>query len=231
MVSFATKTDIMKKVIAIDGPAAAGKSTIAKKIARELGYIYIDTGAMYRAVALRCIRNRVPFSDEIGCSGEAERCQINLKTVNGIFLVYLDGENISDAIRTPEVSQGASKVSAVFGVREVLVEKQQAMAAAGKVIMEGRDIGTVVLPKADCKIFLTATLSCRARRRYLELCEKGEKVSLANITKEMAERDHRDCHRLYSPLRQAEDAVYMDTTEQNIEEVYQQVLNLIIGER
>lgn len=220
----------MKKMIAIDGPAATGKSTVAKKLAAYLGYLYIDTGAMYRAVALACMRQNIPWQEEAACTAVAESCQIELRPFpqggNG-STIFLDGEDVSVAIRTPAVAQGASQVSAIAGVRKVLVEKQRQLAKNGNVVMDGRDIGTVVLPQADCKIFMTASLPCRAKRRYLEMVAKGERVSLAEVTAEMEQRDYRDSHRSCSPLKQAEDAIYIDSTDLSLDEVMVQLLRII----
>lgn len=224
----------MKRVVAIDGPAAAGKSTVAKKLAAKIGYTYIDTGAMYRAVALQCIRQGISWQQEEDCVQIAATCEIELfpnDNGNDGCIVLLNGEEVSGAIRTAEVAQGASCVSAIAGVRQILVKKQQALAARGRVVMEGRDIGTAVLPEADCKIFMTASLACRAERRQRQLEEKGASVSFPILLAEMKGRDERDSNRSHSPLRQAEDAVYLDTTNLTIEEVVNRIWNNVIGEK
>lgn len=208
-----------KRMIAIDGPAGAGKSTVAKALAKKLGYLYIDTGAMYRAVAYAAIQRGISFEDAAALTELAGTVKIDMKMQDGIYHVYLDGKDVSLAIRTPEVGAAASPVSAVSGVRRHLVAQQQRLAQGGSVVMDGRDIGTMVLPQADCKIFLTASLEERAKRRYLELQEKGIDTSLAQVKAEMAERDERDSHRADSPLRQAEDAVLLDNTQLSLAEV------------
>lgn len=209
----------MKKIIAIDGPAGAGKSTVAKKLAEELGYLYIDTGAMYRAVALAAMENKVAFDDAEKLTELAGSVGIDLKVENGSYKVYLDGRDVSEAIRLPEVGAAASPVSAVGGVREHLVRKQQQLAEKNRVIMDGRDIGTVVLPNADLKVFLTASVEVRAKRRFDELTAKGIACDLSKVQADIAERDYRDSHREVSPLRQAADAVLLNTDNLSIEQV------------
>ena len=209
----------MKKIIAIDGPAGAGKSTVAKKLAEELGYLYIDTGAMYRAVALAAMENKVAFDDAEKLTELAGSVGIDLKVENGSYRVYLDGRDVSEAIRLPEVGAAASPVSAVGGVREHLVRKQQQLAEKNRVIMDGRDIGTVVLPNADLKVFLTASVEVRAKRRFDELTAKGIACDLSKVQADIAERDYRDSHREVSPLRQAADAVLLNTDNLSIEQV------------
>lgn len=209
----------MKKNIAIDGPAGAGKSTVAKKLAEELGYLYIDTGAMYRAVALAAMENKVAFDDAEKLTELAGSVGIDLKVENGSYKVYLDGRDVSEAIRLPEVGAAASPVSAVGGVREHLVRKQQQLAEKNRVIMDGRDIGTVVLPNADLKVFLTASVEVRAKRRFDELTAKGIACDLSKVQADIAERDYRDSHREVSPLRQAADAVLLNTDNLSIEQV------------
>ena len=212
--------------IAIDGPAGAGKSTTAKETAKRLKYLYIDTGAMYRAVALLAIRQSVAFDDEKALTEIAEKADITLRQEGEKYLVFIDGEDVSEAIRRPEVGNAASPVSANPGVRQVLVEKQQAMAAKGGVVMDGRDIGTVVLPDADCKIFLTASLDVRAQRRVLELQAKGLDVDFEQVKKDVRERDERDSSRAASPLKQADDAVLIDSSDMTFEEVVSRIIRL-----
>jgi len=180
-------------VIAIDGPVGAGKSTVAKLVARKLGYLYVDTGAMYRAVALKALRLGMDINDPIVMAMLAEATDIQLQQQNdGSVRVFLDGEDVTEAIRTPEVSEASSIVSAHEGVRKVLAERQKAMAELGGVVMEGRDIQTVIAPDAEVKIFLTASLEERARRRWLELQQKGISVSYEEVLQEVKERDERE---------------------------------------
>ena len=217
---------MVKKIIAIDGPAGAGKSTIAKMIAKELQYLYIDTGAMYRAVALAALREGIAMDDETKLTELAKNSRIRLENDHGQYRVFLNDEDVSQAIRTPEVSAAASPVSAVRGVRESLVAQQQEMAKTGRVVMDGRDIGTKVLPQADCKIFLTASLEERAKRRCQELLAKGFTAAYEQVKEDIAERDARDSKRAHSPLLQAKDAVLLDTTELTVPEVVAKVLRL-----
>jgi cytidylate kinase len=209
-------------IVAIDGPAGAGKSTIARRVADRTGFLYIDTGAMYRAVALAALRAGVALEDEAALARIAEDAQIELG--GG---VRLNGEDISEAIRTPVVSQAASKVSAAPGVRAALVRKQQAMGASACAVMEGRDIGTVVFPGAEVKVFLTATPEERARRRVEELRAKGIAAEVTDVAREMRERDLRDSTREVSPLRRADDAIEVDTTGWTLEQVEAAVLRLV----
>lgn len=213
--------------IAIDGPAGAGKSTIAKNVSKELGVIYVDTGAMYRAMALYMIREGIDAEDAAGISAKCKSADISIAFIDGVQQVLLNGENVSGLIRTEEVSAMASKSSVNADVREKLVELQRKLASEKSVVMDGRDIGTVVLPDADVKIYLTASSAVRAKRRYDELIAKGEKCDLARIEADIIERDHRDMTREISPLRQAEDAVLVDTSEMNIEEVTDKLLSIV----
>ncbi len=212
--------------IAIDGPAGAGKSTIAKKAAADLGCIYVDTGAMYRALALYFIRNGIDGADEEAIKNALTQISVTLQYSGGTQQVLLNGENVSDLIRTEEVSRMTSVTSALGCVREKLLSLQQDMAAAHDVIMDGRDIGTNVLPNADIKIYLTASVAERARRRYLEQKQKGGTSSLEEIEKDIIERDTRDKNRAIAPLRRAEDAVYLDTSDMNIDEVAAEIERL-----
>lgn len=212
--------------IAIDGPAGAGKSTIAKKAAADLGFIYVDTGAMYRALALYFIRNGIDGADEEAIKNALTQISVTLQYSGGTQQVLLNGENVSDLIRTEEVSRMTSVTSALGCVREKLLSLQQDMATAHDVIMDGRDIGTNVLPNADIKIYLTASVAERARRRYLEQKQKGGTSSLEEIEKDIIERDTRDKNRAIAPLRRAEDAVYLDTSDMNIDEVAAEIERL-----
>ena len=212
--------------IAIDGPAGAGKSTVAQKVAKELSFVYVDPGAMYRAMALYLLRKGVNREkpDEIG-----EACQnaeISIEYQNGEQIVLLDGENVNAHLRTEEVSAMASVSSAVPRVREKLLDLQRKLARTMSVVMDGRDIGTTILPDADVKIYLTASSLTRARRRYLEYQEKGEACDLAEIQKTIEERDQRDMTREISPLCQAEDAVLVDSSELTIDETVEKILSV-----
>ena len=214
-------------VIAIDGPVGAGKSTVAKLVARKLGYLYVDTGAMYRAVALKALRLGMDINDPIVMTMLAEATDIQLQQQDdGNVRVFLDGEDVTEAIRMPEVSEASSIVSAHEGVRKVLAERQKAMAELGGVVMEGRDIQTVIAPDAEVKIFLTASLEERAKRRWLELQQKGISVSYEEVLQEVKERDERDKSRAIAPLRKAPDAVEIDTTKMTPEEVADKIVEL-----
>lgn len=219
---------MQKPVIAIDGPVGSGKSTAARRVAELLGYTYIDTGAMYRAVALKALRQKIPIN--LGANGANESLvalardtRIDLRASSpeggGTQRVFLDGEDVTAAIRTPEVSQAASKIAVIDGVRHVLVAEQRRAGASGGVVMEGRDIGSVVFPDAGLKIFLTASDEVRARRRWLEHQQKGDKIDLAQTLDEIRERDKRDASREHSPLIRADGAVYVDSTAMEPEEV------------
>ncbi|HIS76270.1 MAG TPA: (d)CMP kinase [Candidatus Merdivicinus excrementipullorum] len=204
--------------VAIDGPAGAGKSTIARAAAKALGFLYVDTGAMYRAIGLWVRRAGKDTHDEEAVSGCLPGIRLELGYENGVQQVYVNGENVSQAIRTPEASMDASAVSAIPAVREFLLEQQREIARKNNVIMDGRDIGTVVLPEAQVKIFLTASPEERARRRYEELCQKGEQVTYEEVLKDVVQRDYNDTNRAAAPLRQAEDALLADTTGKSLEE-------------
>ena len=210
----------MKKIIAVDGPAGAGKSTVSKIVAARLGYTYIDTGAMYRAVGWKFLQTGKDFGEKI-LHEIVEKININLDESARVFV---DGEEVTKAIRTPEVSKLASDVSKFGFVRKKLTELQRKMASQGKVIMDGRDIGTQVLPNADLKIFLTASLEERARRRFEELKAKGTEVELEKIQKEIFLRDKQDSEREIAPLKQAEDAILLDTSNLSIDEVAAKIL-------
>ncbi|ACM60425.1 cytidylate kinase [Caldicellulosiruptor bescii] len=217
----------MKKInIAIDGPAGAGKSTISKLLASQLGYIHIDTGAMYRAVGLKVLKNNISPHDRKKIVEILNSTDIQIKLVDGRQLVFLDGEDVTEKIRQPEVSMYASDVSKIREVRERLVKMQQELAKQKGVIMDGRDIGTHVLPNAELKIFLTATAEERAKRRFLELKQKGYDVDYYQLLDEIKKRDQNDMTREFAPLRVAEDAIVIDSTSLSIEEVLQKVLEL-----
>ncbi len=213
--------------IAIDGPAGAGKSTIAKNLSKELGVIYVDTGAMYRAMALYMIRENISAEDSASISDKCKNADISIDFVDGVQQVILNGENVSALIRTEEVSAMASKSSVNPDVREKLVELQRKLASEKSVVMDGRDIGTVVLPDAEVKIYLTASSAVRAKRRYDELVAKGEECDLAQIEADIIERDHRDMTREISPLKQADDAVLVDTSDMDIEEVTKTLMDIV----
>ena len=219
----------MKKVfsVAIDGPAGAGKSTIAKSLSKKLGVIYVDTGAMYRAMALYLLRSGVDSGDAEGISRTCADADISIAFEDGVQQVMLNGENVSGLIRTEEVSSMASKSSVNPDVRAKLVELQQKLAEKEALVMDGRDIGTVVLPNAEVKIYLTASSAVRAKRRYDELRAKGEDCELAQIEADIIERDHRDMTREISPLKQADDAVLVDTSDMTIEEVENRLISIV----
>ena len=216
------------KSIAIDGPSGAGKSTLAKLLAKDLGFLYVDTGAIYRTVGLAASQQGVPLEDAQAVEAILPQLEIRMSYGDdGLQHMYLNGEDVTEAIRRNEVSQYASLVSAIPAVRVYLLEMQRKLAREHDVIMDGRDIGTVVLPQADLKIFLTATAQDRARRRYEELLERGQQVDQEQVLQEVMERDERDIHRQTAPLRQAEDAVAVDTTGNSLEESYQMLLEVI----
>ncbi|MGN0584286.1 MAG: (d)CMP kinase [Ruminococcus sp.] len=211
--------------IAIDGPAGAGKSSIAREISSELGFIYVDTGALYRTIALYASIHNLSSEKEL--IDQLDEIEIELSFIGGIQRISLCGKDVTDDIRTPEISMGASKVSAIPEVREFLFDLQQKIAREHNVIMDGRDIGTVVLPDADLKIFLTASADERASRRYLELKEKADCPTYEEIRDDIIKRDYNDSHRAIAPLRQAEDAVLIDTTDMGFHEVCEEILSLI----
>ncbi|MCI6254919.1 (d)CMP kinase [Eubacterium coprostanoligenes] len=212
--------------VAIDGPAGAGKSTIAKAAAKELGFIYVDTGALYRAVAYNAVKNGV-IDDEQGIISMLDDTKVELKYVEDVQSVYLNGEDVSGFIRTPEISMGASKVSAIPQVREFLLNLQREIAKTNNVIMDGRDIATVVLPDAEVKIFLFASPECRAERRYKELVEKGENVSFDDVLKDVNQRDYQDSHREIAPLKPSEESIMADTSELTLQESIDLIVNTI----
>ncbi len=210
--------------IAIDGPAGAGKSTIAKAAAKKLGFIYVDTGAMYRAMAVYFLDRGIGSQEEEKIREACNSAEITIRHEDGRQQVCLNGENVSGRIRTQEVGEMASRISVYLPVREKLVKLQQQLAKTSQVIMDGRDIGTCVLPDAQAKIYLTASTRVRAERRLKELLEKGLECSLEEIEEEIKERDYRDMHREQSPLRQAEDAVLLDTSQMDPEQVTERII-------
>lgn len=222
----------MKKIInvAIDGPAGAGKSTIAKAAAAKLGFIYIDTGALYRTVGVNALRKGIDVKNSAAVVASlTDELKIELKFIDGEQRMFLCGEDVSKEIRTPDASMAASAVSAVPEVRKYLFDLQKNLAKSNNCIMDGRDIGTVVLPDADVKIFLTATPEARAKRRYLELTEKGIDAKYEDVLADMIERDYNDSHREIAPLKQAEDAVLADTSELDLQQSIDLIINLIEG--
>lgn len=216
----------MVKNIAIDGPAGAGKSSIAKLVAKKLGIVYVDTGAMYRSMALSCLRSDIDPEDKTAVIGRISDVEIELKYENGAQHIFLNGKDVSSDIREEKVGKAASSVARYTEVREKLVALQRELAKKQSVIMDGRDIGTVVLPDASLKIFLTASAEVRAKRRYKELTEKGEACDLSEIEKDIIARDEQDMNRAVSPLKQAEDAILVDTSEMSIDQVVDRILEL-----
>ncbi len=213
--------------IAIDGPAGAGKSTIARRAAAELGFIYVDTGALYRSVAYYCIGKGADVKKAEEVVPLLEGISPELKFIDGVQHVFVNGEDVSDKIRTPEISMGASAVSAIPAVREFLFDLQKKIAAENDIIMDGRDIGTVVLPDAQLKIYLTASAEERAMRRFRELSEKGASDTYEEVLADVRQRDYNDMNREIAPLRQADDAVLLDTTEMDLEQSVEAVLAMI----
>ncbi|TSO26260.1 (d)CMP kinase [Lactobacillus sp. LL6] len=215
--------------VAIDGPASAGKSTVAKIIAKKLSFVYIDTGAMYRACTVIARNHGLDYGDEAGILKAIDEDGIELKSENGEQKVYSDGKDISLEIRTPDISANVSQVSALAGVREKMVDLQRNMAGHTNVIMDGRDIGTTVLPNAEVKIFLVASAKSRAERRLLDFKERGIQTdqTVEEIEKDIAARDYKDSHRKISPLKKANDAIEIDTTSMTIDQVVDEILNKI----
>lgn len=213
--------------IAIDGPGGAGKSSIAKAVAKKLDILYVDTGALYRTVGLYVRRREIDPKDAIGVTAALADLTVEVRYENGTQVVYLNGENPGDAIRTPEMSMYASAVSAIPSVRAFLLETQKEIARKNSVIMDGRDIGTVILPEADVKIFLTASAQCRAERRYRELIAKGQNVTLEDVLREMNERDHADSTREIAPAEAAPDAILLDNSDLTFDESVDAVIDLV----
>ena len=212
--------------IAIDGPAGAGKSTIAKRAAKELSFIYVDTGAMYRAIALGLLRQGTNVADMSDLASALDKIEVSIGYENGEQCVYLNGENVSGLIRTEEVSSMASVSSAYQIVRDKLTDLQRGLAARENVLMDGRDIGTLILPNAQLKIYLTASVETRAMRRYLEMKAKGVDCELKEIEADIAERDYRDMNRETAPLKQADDAVLVDSSDMTIDQVVERIVSL-----
>ena len=215
--------------VAIDGPSGAGKSTLAKRLAKELGYLYVDTGAMYRSIGLYALRQGVDPKDEAAVTALLPRIRIELRYVNGAQRVLLCGEDVSEAIRAENVGMATSAVSAHPSVRAFLLELQRGMARTHDILMDGRDIGTVILPNATVKIFLTASAEARADRRFKELQEKGVDTDYQTVLEDIRRRDYQDSHRATAPLRQAEDAVLLDTSELDLEQSFQAMKKLILS--
>lgn len=213
--------------VAIDGPSGAGKSTVARAAAAKLGYVYVDTGAMYRAIGLAVCRRGISGDDIAGIVATLPTVELAIRYQDGEQHILLCGEDVSEAIRTPEIAKYASQVSAVPEVRAFLLETQRNMAKNGNILMDGRDIGTVILPDAPVKIFLTASDEARAQRRYLELCEKGQQVTFDQVLQDIRQRDLQDSTRAVAPLRQADDAVLLDTSDISLEQSIEAVLRII----
>jgi cytidylate kinase len=213
--------------IAIDGPSGAGKSTVASSLGKRLGYLYIDTGAMYRSVALGVKEKGIFSEDELAVSQLASSLHITFVTEEEQTRIFCEGEDITEAIRTPEISRLASSISTQKGVREALVRMQREMGREGSVILEGRDIGTVVFPDADVKFYLDAEGDERVRRRYHEMVEKGVKVDFKETQEELLQRDHNDMHRSQSPLRKADDALFIDSTRRSVEEIVEEMVRIV----
>ncbi|MDR0315132.1 MAG: (d)CMP kinase [Oscillospiraceae bacterium] len=215
--------------IAIDGPSGAGKSTIAKRVAKELGYIYVDTGALYRAIGLNAVRHCVDTKDENLVAETLKDITLELKFIDGSQRVLLNGEDVSQAIRTPDVSMAASDVSAAPCVRDFLFNLQRTLAENNNCLMDGRDIGTVVLPDADVKIYLTASADERAKRRFNEFLNSGEEVTMQSVKKQMKERDYQDSNRKVAPLKPARDAIVVDSTDKTLQQVVDMIIELAKG--
>ena len=215
--------------IAIDGPAGAGKSTIAKAVAKSLGYYYVDTGALYRGLAFGLMQKGVPFADEKAVEKEIQNLDVELLYENGVQKVFCNGKDCSALIRTSEIGEGASVTSQYASVREKLLDLQRNVARQHSCVMDGRDIGSVVLPHANKKFFLTASPEVRARRRTLEFREKGEPANYEAVLEEVKKRDERDMNRAVAPLKQVEDAIFIDSSDLNIEEVVDRILAYCIG--
>ncbi|MBS4023051.1 MAG: (d)CMP kinase [Dethiobacter sp.] len=219
----------MKPRIAIDGPAGAGKSTVARSVATRLGLIYLDTGAMYRAITLAALRRNFDLHNDKALEALTQSVKLDIKNENsnGHNVIYIDGENVSDAIRSPEVSRNVSYVACSPLVRGIMGKLQREFAVRGGVVMDGRDIGTHVMPDAEYKFFLTASLQERSRRRLAELVDRGEKIELLQMMDEISARDKIDSEREHAPLRAAPDAIHIDTTEMTIEQVITSIISRV----
>ncbi len=213
-------------IIAIDGPAASGKSTVAKLLAKELGYLYLDTGAMYRAITFSVIRKNI-FNDLGGIIDFVQRVTLQMKYENGVTKVFVNGEEVTDFIRTHEVSGKVSEISRIPEVRKEMVKLQRKLAEHGNLVAEGRDITTVVFPKADVKIFMTASVEERSKRRFLEHKQRGDKITYEEVEANLKKRDKIDSGRAVSPLRKADDAFVMDTTEMSVEEELKSLIEIV----
>ena len=213
--------------VAIDGPSGAGKSSISKTVAKKFGFIHVDTGALYRALAYTAIKNGVNLGDEISLENLLKTTNVKIKHIDGVQSVFVNDENVTEKIRTEEVSMGASNISKIPIIRDFLLGLQRNIASENNVVMDGRDIGTVVLPNADVKIFLTASPEKRAERRYKELLEKDEKIEYNDIIKDIIKRDYQDEHREIAPLKPAEDSVLIDTSELTFDESVQKITEVI----
>ncbi len=213
--------------VAIDGPAGAGKSSIARQASKHFGFIYVDTGALYRAIGLAAIRSKADIKDKKQLCNLLENISVELDFKNNTQIILLNGEDVSGEIRTPEASMMASNVSAIKEVRDYLLDLQVGMSKKHNVIMDGRDIGTVVLPNAQVKIFLTASAQVRADRRYKELCEKGERVDYQSVLDDIIKRDYQDTHREIAPLKPADGAVHIDTSELTFDESVEKIISVI----
>lgn len=213
--------------IAVDGPSGAGKSTLSRRLASELGYIYVDTGAMYRTIGLFALRNGADLDSQAELAALLPEIKLEMRYVDGVQHMFLNGEDVSGLIRTEQVSMAASHVSAHPAVRAFLLETQRGLARENNILMDGRDIGTVVLPNAQVKIFLTASAQERARRRYNELAARGDDVTYEQVLADVEQRDYNDTHRAAAPLRAAEDAVTVDTTGHDFEESFRMMLDVI----
>ncbi|MDD6401504.1 MAG: (d)CMP kinase [Lachnospiraceae bacterium] len=213
--------------IAIDGPAGAGKSTIAKLVSKKLGFIYVDTGAMYRGIALYFLKNNIDFLVEENVINNCSNIDIELKYENKEQMIYLNGENVSKLIRTEEVGNAASKVAAIKAVREKLLSIQRNIAKENDVVMDGRDIGTNILPNADVKIYMTASVETRAKRRFDQLVRTGKETDIEQIKTDIEQRDYQDMNRAISPLKQADDAYYLDTSNMTIDEVVNSIIERV----
>lgn len=215
--------------IAIDGPAGAGKSTIAKKVSKDLGFVYVDTGAMYRAIGYYCITNNIDVNNENEVNENLDKIDVSITYIDGEQAVLLNGENVNSVIRTPQIGEAASSVSVHKEVRRKMVALQQGLALKENVVMDGRDISSAVLPNAEVKVYLDADVKVRAKRRYDELCAKGEKCDLDEIEKDVIDRDYRDMHRENSPLVRVPEATLVDSSYMTIDEVAEEIEKLYLA--